>query len=62
MKRLDRNDYRNGSYYIAKKFEKQITEKSKVIYPHFTCATGEFERFRTDLSVAELHVSEKWRI
>ncbi|KAH7722137.1 guanine nucleotide-binding protein G(z) subunit alpha isoform 1, partial [Aphelenchoides avenae] len=34
-----KSDYKNASVYIAKKFEKQIEDRQKIIYPHFTCAT-----------------------
>lgn len=37
---LDKNDFKNASTYIIKKFEQQIVDKTKLIYPHLTCATG----------------------
>lgn len=31
---------KNATKYITKKFEKQIMDKKKTIYPHLTCAKG----------------------
>uniref|UniRef100_A0A914CP03 Uncharacterized protein n=1 Tax=Acrobeloides nanus TaxID=290746 RepID=A0A914CP03_9BILA len=34
-----KNDYKNGTLYITRKFEQQIIDKQKMIYTHLTCAT-----------------------
>lgn len=37
---LDKNNFKNASAYVKKKFEKQIMDQTKNIYTHFTCAKG----------------------
>ncbi|KAH7694271.1 hypothetical protein AAVH_38686, partial [Aphelenchoides avenae] len=53
-----KNDFKNAALYITKKFEQQIKDKQKLIYPHLTCATdtGQMEFLMnsiTDMIIAE---------
>ncbi|KAH7711299.1 guanine nucleotide-binding protein G(z) subunit alpha-like protein [Aphelenchoides avenae] len=48
-----KNDYRNATVYIAKKFEKQVANRQvKNIYTHLTCAqdTSQMQFLTTTIS------------
>lgn len=53
MANLDKNDFKNASVYLIRKFEKQIRDRQKLVYPHLTCAKG-----RAVPSVASIRIRE----
>uniref|UniRef100_A0AC34QCC2 G protein alpha subunit n=1 Tax=Panagrolaimus sp. JU765 TaxID=591449 RepID=A0AC34QCC2_9BILA len=56
-----KNDYKNATIYIQKKFEQQIQNKTKMVYIHLTCATDTGQVQFLLNSVTDMIIAENFK-
>uniref|UniRef100_A0A7E4WCR5 G-protein alpha subunit n=1 Tax=Panagrellus redivivus TaxID=6233 RepID=A0A7E4WCR5_PANRE len=57
----EKNDYKNATEYIQKRFEAQIRNKNKMIYTHLTCATDTDQVQFLLNSVTDMIIAENFK-
>lgn len=58
---LDKNDFKNAALYITRKFEKQIRDKTKMVYTHLTQATDTNQLSFLMNSIIDFIISENFK-
>uniref|UniRef100_A0AC35FI83 G protein alpha subunit n=1 Tax=Panagrolaimus sp. PS1159 TaxID=55785 RepID=A0AC35FI83_9BILA len=56
-----KSDYKNATAYIKRKFEVQITDRTKFIYTHLTCATDTDQVQFLMNSITDMIIAENFK-